>query len=133
MRMFDIMLFLALLGAVSGAVDGLMLSTTDNWFSEYTTPDMSTVDIDTDDRFNSQSLVSDDDEKVPSVGWSMVIGAVTGIFAITFVIGNIFYVPNATGGNMLAPFLVVIQVGIWIIYAWGIMQFISGKSIKGME
>lgn len=135
MRMFDIMLFFALLGAVSGAVNGIMLVSDDNWFSDYNAPDMTTVEVSTDSRYNMNDLMSDDDEFKPErpSTFKMLFGVVEGMFLVTVVISKILYPSYAYLNSPLAGFFVVFQVGIWIIYIWGMAQILTGRNTKGME
>ena len=135
MRMFDIMLFFALLGAVSGAVNGIMIASDDNWFTDYNAPDMTTVDVPTDDRYNMNELMSDDDEFKPErpSTFRMLFGVIEGMFLITVVLSKILYPSYAYLSSPLAGFFVVFQVGIWIIYIWGMAQILTGRNTKGME
>ena len=135
MRMFDIMLFCAILGTVGGAINGIMIASDENWFSDYNAPDMSTVDVSTDERYNMNDLMSDEDEFKPDrpSTFKMLFGLVEGIFLLTVVISKIFYPGYAYLSRPLSGFFVIVQVGIWISYIWGMAQILTGRNTKGME
>jgi len=135
MRMYDMMLFFALLGAVSGAIDGLMANG-DSWFDSYTSTDMTSVVIDTDDRYEMGSLQSNADEGSMGISMSVMMmlwGTIKGVFAFGYVLNDIFYVADENGSNMFWPVIAIFQAGIWLIYAIGIFQMFTGRVVKGME
>lgn len=134
MRMYDIMLFLALLGAVSGAVSGLMGYSSETWFPDYNAPDMETIDVPYDTRFNMADLLpAGDEETTGGTGpFRIIINTFEGVFAITSVISNVFY-PGQYFNNPLTGFFIIFQVGIWLVYAVGIIQVFTRTSVKSME
>ena len=134
MRMLDIMLFLALLGAVSGAVSGLMGYSSETWFPDYNAPDMQTVDVPYDKRFNTADLLpAGDEETTGGTGpFRIIIDTVKGVFLITTVISNIFY-PGQYFNNPLTGFFIIFQVGIWLVYVVGVIQVFTRTSVKSME
>lgn len=132
MRMYDIMLFLALFGAVVGALNGIA---GDTWFPDYSPPDMETVEVDTDVRYEKPNMLSSEDEYNAMSSFSamnLLWGTIKGIFGIGFVLNDIFSI-ESDGENMLWPIFAIFQVGIWIIYAIGMFQMITGRSVKVME
>jgi hypothetical protein len=132
MRMYDIMLFLALFGAVTGALQGIA---GDTWFPDYTPPDMETVEVDTDVRYEKPNMTSSVDDSNAMSSFSalnLLWGTFKGIFGIGFVLNDIFSV-ESDGENMLWPIFGIVQVGIWVIYGIGIFQLLTGRSVKGME
>jgi hypothetical protein len=135
MRMFDILLFFALLGAVSGAISGVMSYSTDTWYPNYDAPDMRTIDTPYDERYNMNELTSSEDEygAERSSSFMIIFETIKGIFLITVVASSVFYPGQAYLSTPLAGFFSVAQVGIWIIYIWGVAQIVTKTSVKNME
>lgn len=134
MRMYDIMLYLAVLGAVSGAISGVMGYSNDTWFPDYNAPDMQTLDVPYDSRYNMADLLpaGDEDTTGGTGPFRIIIDTVQGVFLITTVISNIFY-PGQYFTNPLTGFFIIFQVGIWVVYVIGVIQIFTRTSVKGME
>lgn len=134
MRMYDIMLYLAVLGAVSGAISGVMGYSNDTWFPYYNAPDMQTLDVPYDSRYNMADLLpaGDEDTTGGTGPFRIIIDTVQGVFLITTVISNIFY-PGQYFTNPLTGFFIIFQVGIWVVYVIGVIQIFTRTSVKGME
>lgn len=133
MRMYDVMLFLALFGAVTGAISEMA---GDEWFPDYASPDMESVEVDTDVRYekpNMSSSFTESSNTNPFSVLSILWGVIQGIFGLGFILNDIFPVYNDAGTNVALPIYAIIQVGIWVIYAIGFLQILSGRSVKGME
>lgn len=140
MRAYDIALFLALLGAVSGALDYVMMDAGGtNWFESYTTPDMQMISVSEDmvgnlNESSSQSYIPSSVEGV-LFGVYFLLSMFKGMLLFSSVLANVFYYadPANPTSNLFLPVLVIIQVGIWIVYIIGILQYKSGRNLREME
>lgn len=137
MRMLDLMLFLALLGAVTGALQYIMVDTTgDNWFPGYSGEDMSTVEMENAEQWDSAYSNVEDSE---GMGFFSALGiiwnAAKGVLFFEGVLDDVFYYEDPTDPttNLFSPILHIIQAGIYLVYGVGMFQLITGRQAKGME
>lgn len=137
MRTFDVMLFLALLGAVSGALQYVMLDTAgDNWFPGYSGEDMTTVEMENAEQWdNAYSNVEDSEGMGLFSALGIIWSSAKGILYFEGVLDDVFYFedPENPTTNLFAPILHLIQAGIYLVYGFGIFQLITGRQAKGME
>lgn len=137
MRMFDLMLFLALLGAVSGALQYVMIDTTgDNWFPGYSGEDMSTVDMENPEQWdNAYSSVEDSEGLGFFSALGIILNGAKGVLYFEGVLDDVFYYEDPTNPNtnLFSPILHVIQAGIYLVYGVGLFQLVTGRQAKGME
>lgn len=134
MRLFDIVVFLALLGAVSGAFQYVQeeLSTQGdgvNWWSGYSVQNMDTVVVDTSTSgFNNANAESNIPSTIEDIynGVYFILGMIwnmiKGIVWIKGVILDKVIVYMVDGVNILEPINYIIQVGIYIMAYLGWAQ-----------
>lgn len=135
MRMYHFALFFAIVGAVSGMVNYIIVDTDTSGTFGQGAPDMTVVDISEsdvaslemgDDRSTIEQLT--DIGKYTGILWNVV----KGVLLITAMLSSVF-VWEIDGVNLFAPILVMFQVIIWVIYIFGGVQFITNRNTKGME
>lgn len=143
MRLFDIILYLALLGAVSGALEYVQtdLSTQGdgvNWWGGYAVTEMETVVVDTSTSgFNSAQQESTIPSAIEDIynGVHFIIGLlwnmVKGIVYIKGVLLDKIIVYNVDGVNILEPINYIIQVGIYLMAYVGWVQLKSKTPMGG--
>lgn len=147
MRAFDILLFLALLGAVNGALDYMYQSEfSNNWFGTHTEKwDMEMVVI--DNSTLSQFEESKNGEPISQGEQDSFITNLLGVSEVVFgalymlfelddkVLDVIFYVPHPDDPsvNLFAPINDFIMVGLYVIIFIGFYQIKSKTSVKHYE
>lgn len=135
MRMYRLALFFAIVGALSGMTNYIMIDAGgDNWFDR-SVPDMQVIDVSASD---VESLQFDDDTgifetitdipKYVNLLWEVL----KGVFLIVGMLDD-YLVYDVGGVNLFAPVLYFFQAIIWFIYIFGSIQFILGRATKVME
>ena len=135
MRMYHIALFFALVGAVTGMVDYIMIDAGgDNWYDR-PVPELTVIELTesnvTELQFEEDSSNMDDQAsitKYTNVLWNVV----KGILGIVFILDDVL-VWDVGGVNLFAPVLYSFQGILYVIYIIGSAQFILNRSTKGMN
>lgn len=135
MRMYRLALFFAIVGALSGMTNYIMIDAGgDNWFDQ-SVPDMQVINISESD---VESLQFDDDtgifETVTNIPKyvNLLWEVLKGVFLIVEMLDD-YLVYDVGGVNLFAPVLYFFQAIIWFIYIFGSIQFILGRATKVME
>jgi len=131
MRAYQIILFLILLQASIGFVNQIDFFGDQKQF--YTTPqnEWTTKNVTQLGQYateGNETNIVDTFAQGVMWGWEMLILFIQIIFSIVIVLPaliKVFAIPW-----QLASF---IQIGIWVIYVWGLVQFKSGKATKYMD
>ena len=122
MKVYSIVLFLVIFGSVTGAIDEIGIFGTD---IAYTGTGV------------NESLVEEVEEATQShASWlfwiPIMIYRLVGILFHAFA-GAITVIPLFMKYGVPAPIIAMIQVPIWLVYAVGIIQFVTGRSTKVNE
>ena len=129
---YNIALFLAILGAVSGAVDVIDSQIdTNSHFTDVYTPDLQVMDIskDTFSQFDDQdSNLFKDIVNFIDISYHIIWGAIKGVLGFYTVLNKIFYVPSPVdGSNLFAPIGYIIQMGIYVSGIFFVYDMRRGK------
>ena len=141
MQAFRFMVFFAIISALAGAVSGVMDYTVahggTNWFPGADTHTLDNRTFVSQDQIDSMDYTEGDltDVGSDSRSFSMIglgISIIKGIFWIAPELNDILKVedPDNPGNNLFWPFIAVIQLGIWCIYAIGGIQVWRNSNYK---
>jgi hypothetical protein len=141
--MFQVSLFLALVGGISGALIGTMEYNVahggEDWFHgaggvvDPRIKDTSFYSSENSSGLNpSESDITDTGTVTKVVtGTTLLWKAMSGVFYIEPQIERAIVVTDPdTGDNLFAPYAWIVQIGIWLIYAIGMWEMYTGKPIK---
>jgi hypothetical protein len=146
MMMYRVAIYIAIVSALVGAVGGVMemnIANGDaNWFPATNVHPIENKSIFTADQIaamqpeqtfdEDKSLFSDVGSFIASMSsllsimWSMA----TGVFMVYPALDNVLRIDDGNGNNLFSPFLFLIQIGIWAIYAVGVAQIWRNANYK---
>lgn len=138
MQAFRIAVFFALLGALTGFFEGVMAYTENPWWPgvENMQFNNSTTGL-TDDDLDALSVSDQSYSTTETVAqefdiMSVAIKAIKGVFGITgFVEDAMFGKSDSELRTIVHGFLLVLQVGIYLIYAMGLLQLWRRTPMSG--
>lgn len=133
MRLFDMVIFLVLLGGISGGFQYVQtdLSTDDgssNWWSGYSANNMTTVVVDSDDvnaMKESNGIVASIEDFYNAVYFAvgLIWEIIKGVFYVKgSLLDHVIVFNDADGNNILEPINYALQGGVYIIAAFGWYQ-----------
>jgi len=123
MRVYDIALFIFIFSFVSGAINGMGLF-------DVNLPGQH-IDI-TEANVNE---ITDSMQNVDVLGvafFMMAVWQVLGVILTAFTTA-LTIIPLLSQYSVPLEVSVMIQGPIWLVYVWGILQYWSGRSTKGMD
>lgn len=144
MMMYRLALYFAIISALTGAVGGVMemnIANGDvNWFPATNIHPIDNNTIFTDDQVESmqnQNVINEDSStetgsysfgilSAMQLLWSMG----KGVFLIYPELDKVLRVDDGSGNNLFSPFLLLIQIGIWAIYAVGVAQVLRNANYR---
>lgn len=144
MMMYRVAIFFAIISALTGAVGGVMemneANGDANWFAGTNLHPIENNSIFSDEQIASmqnQNVLSEDtSSEAGSYSFSTLMALQIlwsmgkGVFMIYPELDKVLRVDDGNGNNLFAPFLAVLQVGIWAIYAVGVAQVLRNANYR---
>lgn len=143
MRAYQLMLVLAFLGSVSGAIEGTMAYGVAHGEQDWFAGQVDYID------FQDEYMVVQEDQLVNMKDTSdmgatelaikefgavgIMLNSIYRIVYIGDIIADLFEVPDPANPsvNLFGPFALMIQLGIWSVYGMGVLQVWRQQGFKG--
>lgn len=141
MRAYDLAIMFAILGAVTGFLQGSFIASDTSWFDgvgDSSLPDEHKIDVDEEqaESLNPQGDMSMSEVMVYNYhALGIFLNSMVRIFYFSDLINNVFYIPHPDDAtkNIFSPVGYIINVGVILVYMGGAVQLWRQSGFKGMD